>query len=343
MELRLEKCEISCKSMKNKVLIIGGEGYIGSVVSTYFLNNGYLVDSYDCLIYQNNKNLLSHFYNPRFNFIKGEMSELELKVNLSEYETIILLAGLVGDPITKKYHNLSIKINESDILSIIKLIKNYDLKFIFSSTCSNYGLRENLDPANEDDPLEPLSTYAKSKVLIEKNILSLKNESNFRPLIFRFATAFGISPRMRFDLTINQFTRDLVLKKTLKVYDKDTWRPYCHVIDFANILLQANQLIDKKDLAFEVFNVGVDENNASKFDIINIINNYINEIEVEFLNESIDKRNYVVSFSKLKSIFDTSNFMLLDNGIQEIINLVKKGVFDHDKSEELYGNYNIKL
>ena len=339
--MRSEKCEINMKN--NKVLIIGSEGYIGSVVSTYFLNNGYSVDSYDCLLYQNNKNLLSHFYNPRFNFIKGEMSELESKVNLSEYETIILLAGLVGDPITKKYHDLSIKINESDILGIIELIKNFDLKFIFSSTCSNYGLRENLDPANEEDHLEPLSTYAKSKVLIEKNILSLKNQSNFRPLIFRFATAFGISPRMRFDLTVNQFTRDMVLKKSLKVYDKDTWRPYCHVKDFANILLQANHLIDKKNLAYEVFNVGIDENNASKFDIINIIKNYVNDTEVEFLNESIDKRNYVVNFSKLKSTFDTSNFIFLDNGIYEIIKLIKKGVFDQDKSEELYGNYNINL
>ena len=210
------------KNKKNKILIIGGEGYIGSVVSNFFLNNSIEVDSYDCLLYQNNYHLLSNFYNNNYKFIHGKMSEINSKVKFSNYGTIILLAGLVGDPITKKYHELSLKINEKDILNIIDSLKNLDVRFIFSSTCSNYGLRENLNPASENDKLEPLSTYAKSKVLIEKEILSLKNDSKFNPIIFRFATAFGLSPRMRFDLTVNQFTRELTLGRKLKVYDKDT-------------------------------------------------------------------------------------------------------------------------
>lgn len=332
------------KNKKNKILIIGGEGYIGSVVSNFFLNNSIEVDSYDCLLYQNNYHLLSNFYNNNYKFIHGKMSEINSKVKFSNYGTIILLAGLVGDPITKKYHDLSLKINEKDILNIIYSLKNLDVRFIFSSTCSNYGLRENLNPASENDKLEPLSTYAKSKVLIEKEILSLKNDSKFNPIIFRFATAFGLSPRMRFDLTVNQFTRELTLGRKLKVYDKDTWRPYCHVKDFANILFQAVNLIDIKNLCFEVYNVGIDENNASKYKIINIINDKMKkDNKVDYIEESIDKRNYVVDFSKLKKTFDTSKFVTLDEGISEIYEMIKNGLFNEDKNIDLYGNFILKV
>lgn len=328
------------KNSKNKILIIGGEGYIGSVVTNFFLKKGIEVDSYDCLLYQNNYHLLSNLYDDNYKFIHGKMSEINSKVKFNNYSTIILLAGLVGDPITKKYHELSLKINENDILNIIDSIKNLDIKFIFSSTCSNYGLRENLNPASEIDKLEPLSTYAKSKVLIEKEIMSLKNESKFSPIIFRFATAFGLSPRMRFDLTVNQFTRELALGRKLKVYDKDTWRPYCHVKDFANILFQAVNLIDIKNLSFEVFNVGIDENNASKYKIIKIINDLLKkDNKVDYIEKSIDKRNYVVDFSKLEKTFDTSKFVTLDEGISEIYEMIKNGLFNDDKNTDLYGNF----
>lgn len=327
------------KSSLNKILIIGGEGYIGSVVVNYFLEKGLKVDSFDNLTYKNFNNVVTNNYNKNYKFIYGEMSEIDSLVKFKDYSHIILLAGLVGDPITKKYKDLSIKINENQISNIISKIKDINLNFIFSSTCSNYGLRDDLSPASESDKLKPLSTYAKSKVYIEKKILSLAEKSNFIPTIFRFSTAFGLSPRMRFDLTINQFTREIALDRKLKIYDKDTWRPYCHVRDFANILYQCVTIEDEKKIKFEVFNVGIDENNASKSEIINRISKLKKNINIEISNESLDKRNYVVDFSKLKNVFSVDEFLSIDFGILEIFNMVSKNIFTDSETSEKYGNY----
>ena len=116
---------------------------------------------------------------------------------------------------------------------------------------------------NEDSPLNPLSLYAKAKVSIEQSILNLNFKKNFHPTIFRFATAFGLSDRMRFDLTINEFIRDLYFGKELQVYDPETWRPYCHIKDFAEIILRS-LFMPRETIAFEVFNAGSNKNNYSK-------------------------------------------------------------------------------
>ena len=242
--------------MKN-VLLIGGEGYIGNIVAQNLMSNGSIVTSYDNLIYNNNQCVLNKIQLDNYNFIYGDIQDKKrLESVIENSDAVVLLAGLVGDPITKKYPEESALINDQGVKNVIDLCAKYNVEnFIFVSTCSNYGLIENNELADENYKLNPLSLYAKSKVNAEKYILSLKGKTGMHPTILRFATAFGLSPRMRFDLTVSEFTRDLAIGKELLVYDAHTWRPYCHVLDFAR-LIQMVLEAPKEKVSCEVFNAG---------------------------------------------------------------------------------------
>ena len=224
--------------MNKKILLIGGAGYIGSVLSESFLKKNYKIKCFDSLIYSQKYCIESLNKDKNFEFILGDLRNYNKIDNLFENITdVVILAGLVGDPITKKYPQESKEINYVALKDFIDKCNNKKLKkVIFVSTCSNYGLIKNDDLADEDYILNPLSDYAKHKVDIENYIMSLKNKVDYSPTVLRFATAFGLSPRMRFDLTVNEFTRDLFIKKKLLVYDANTWRPYCHVNDFAYLI-----------------------------------------------------------------------------------------------------------
>jgi nucleoside-diphosphate-sugar epimerase len=187
--------------MRN-VLIIGGAGYIGTVVSEYLLQNNYKIKILDNFTYSKNFIENTFLLNNKLEFIHRNMNEIN---NIfKNIDSVVLLAGLVGDPITKKHPELAIKINRDYCKLVIDAsIKNKIKRLIFISTCSNYGLINNQDTAGEDYKLNPISLYAKCKVEIEEYIQS-KNEK-ICITILRFATAFGESPRMRYDLTINEF------------------------------------------------------------------------------------------------------------------------------------------
>jgi nucleoside-diphosphate-sugar epimerase len=324
-----------------KILIIGGSGYIGQVLSHYFLKKKYKVEVIDNLIYDQNNIALNLHNNINFSYQFLDMKNIFKSKSSNLYDSIIILAGLVGDPITKKYPQQSKIINEKYIQSIIKKIIKYEIsnKTIFVSTCSNYGLNEN-KILDEESELKPLSLYAKSKVKIEKFIINNFGEKNFSPTILRFATAFGVSPRMRFDLTLNEFTKELYFGNKLSVYDPETWRPYCHVLDFA----QAIDLVinSKKNITTnQIYNVGSDKNNHTKKDIIDTISKYIPNPKVRYVNKSIDKRNYRVNFAKIKKELHFNSKYSIDYGIREIIESLEKNYFKFDISNQ-YGNYQIK-
>ena len=234
--------------MNKTVLIIGGGGYIGSVLSSNLIDNGYNVKSMDLLIYHNHSCIINQYGKPHYEFIFGDMANVSiLEKALDKVEYVVLLAGLVGDPITKKYPKEANAINDDGVRTVIDTCKNTKIKrLIFVSTCSNYGLIRGAGLANEKHELKPLSLYAKSKVGIEKYILSLKNSVDYHPTILRFATAFGLSPRMRFDLTVSEFTRELFLGNELLVFDAETWRPYCHTQDFAKLIQKVLEAPEEK-------------------------------------------------------------------------------------------------
>ena len=319
---------------KEKLLLIGGEGYIGLVIKKILNKKGYDVYTYDNLIYSKEQKSKSK------KFLYGDIRDSNnLYKILKNFNKIIILAGLVGDPITKNYPKLSKHVNDHAIVKLIKMSANLKIKkLIFISTCSNYGMISSNQIADENFKLKPLSLYAKSKVKIEKTLINLKS-TNLNYTILRFATAFGISARMRFDLTINQFVRDIFYKKKLTIYDADTWRPYCHVFDFANIIYEVLQQPKKTNR--EIFNVGRDDNNYSKEMIIQKLRRYFPNLKIIYGKNDVDRRNYRVNFNKIQKILKVKPRYSIDFGIKQIIRyLEKKPVNFYNKSIK-YGNYKI--
>lgn len=321
-----------------KVLVVGGAGYIGSYLCSFLLKKNYEITSYDYFIYNNEYSLkklneLKKFKSKRFN-IKKKLKKKEI----NNYNLVILLAGLVGDPITKKYKKYSRISNILGVKNIINIFKNKNVRFIFVSTCSNYGFLKN-KIADEKTKLNPISLYAKQKVKIEKYILSLKNKSKFKPIILRFSTAFGLSHRPRFDLTINEFVLRAFLREKIDIFDQQTWRPYCHVKDFANVIYKCLKIEDKK-IFFEIFNIGSNKNNYRKIDIVRKIKKYLPYFNYRIVKYSKDPRDYRVDFTKLTKKLGIKSFFSIDYGIKEIINFLKS---EKKPSKYLsYGNFRIK-
>ena len=309
-----------------KILIIGGEGYIGQELNSYLQSkkNKYKIVVVDNLIYRQKPLNKNKDYN-NYEFINYDLTNTRKnKQILNDVYCVVILSGLVGDPITKKYPILSKNINEKLIKKII--IQSFQKKIprlIFVSTCSNYGLRDISSKAKENSVLKPLSLYAKSKVSLEKFILSKKQQSITVPTILRFATAFGLSRRMRFDLTINEFTKDIFFKKKLDVYDIDTWRPYCHIKDFSRLILKVINS-EKSKVNFQVFNAGSTSNNFTKKMIIQRILKYIKSDKIKYLEKGKDRRNYRVDFTKVNKKLGFKAKYSIDYGIKEIINWLKK-------------------
>ena len=323
--------------MKKKLLLVGGAGYIGNSIISYFLKLDYEISVVDNLIY---KQKFKH--KNKVNFIKSNfVSLLKMRKVVNTHDYVVFLAGLVGDPVTKKYPKLSKKINYYDTKAFIKYILNQNIKkFFFISTCSNYGLLSSKKKAKENETLKPLSLYAKEKVAIEKYILGFKFKTKVEVIILRFATAFGVSDRMRFDLTINEFTRDLLFFKKLKVYDADTWRPYCHVNDFAKTI---EKIINfKKKLNFQVFNVGSDQNNFTKRQIVKKIKKILKVGKITFQKSSNDPRNYRVNFDKIKKIINYQPSYSVNYGIKEIAAYLKQIYMKKKNYTKKMGNYSIK-
>jgi len=329
--------------MTKSVLIIGGEGYIGTVLSSYLLNKGYRVKSLDYLIYNNHSCVLNNYANDQYEFIFGDMkNKFVLDKALKDVENVVLLAGLVGDPITKKYPKEAKEINDIGVKAVIDACNNRGIKrLIFISTCSNYGLIEDDELADESHKLKPLSLYAESKVKVEKYILSLEEKVDYEPVILRFATAFGLSPRMRFDLTITQFTRELYLGNELVVFDENTWRPYCHTLDFSRLIYKVIEA-PSENISFEIFNAGGSSNNFTKKMIVDEILKFLPNGKVKYQKHGFDPRNYRVDFSKVDDKLGFKPQYNIQYGIKELMHAMDNQLFNLvDKNKIFYGNYKL--
>ena len=218
----------------NKVLLVGGAGYIGSALTKYLLSKNYKVKSLDALIYSHGYSVKKFEKNKNYEFVFGDIRDSKLvESSFEDVSDVVILVGLVGDPITKKYPKVAEEVNKISLKNFINRCYGKKLnKVIFISTCSNYGLLKNNEIADENHVLNPFSSYAKSNVEIEEYLISLKDKVDYSPTILRFATAFGLSYRMRFDLTVNQFTKEILDNKLLHIYDENT----CDLIAMSMIL-----------------------------------------------------------------------------------------------------------
>jgi nucleoside-diphosphate-sugar epimerase len=324
------------------ILLIGGAGYVGTVLTSHFLKKGYKVTVLDNFIYNNQFAIMPYMGDSDYRFINGDMGKNDdLEKTLGEGITdVILMAGLVGDPITKKYPEESYLVNEKGVKNCMDFFNHKGIgKLVFISTCSNYGLIKENEFADENFHLNPLSLYAKAKVANEQYLLGKKGSVDYTGAVLRFATAFGLSPRMRFDLSISEFVRDLYFGNELQVYDEDTWRPYCHVRDFAR-LLDIIINADSEKVAFEVFNAGGDVNNFTKRMIVEAILKHIPNGKVKYGVNGSDPRNYRVSFAKVKERLQFEPKFTVQYGIEELINALNVGLYrDSMEDKNKYGNY----
>ena len=329
--------------MNNSVLIIGAAGYIGPVLTNHLLTAGYRVTCLDRLLYQNNICVVPYLGNSNYRFIYGDLRDHGvLSRALHGVTNVILLAGLVGDPITKKYPDAAHAINDEGILGCIDFLNGKGLeRVVFISTCSNYGLIKSDELADETHPLSPLSLYAKAKVKVEQHLLARQGKVYYTPTILRFATAFGLAPRMRFDLTVNEFTRELALGRELLVFDANTWRPYCHVRDFARLIQQVIEA-PQANIAFEVFNAGGEINNFTKQGIVDTIVALLPDARVRYQERGSDPRNYRVNFRKVREILGFEPQYTVEYGVKELLSAIHEHVFDcADSMRNFHGNYEI--
>jgi len=326
------------------VLLIGGAGYVGSALTLHLLKEGIKVTVLDNFVYGNHASVTPFLGDKLYTLINGDLGAHEDLARASEGVTdVVVLGGLVGDPITKTYPAESDAINSRGIQACIDFFDDKQIdKLIFISTCSNYGLITGDNVADENYQLSPLSLYAKAKVAGEQYLMSKKGSVSYTGVVLRFATAFGISSRMRFDLSISEFTRDLYFGKELLVFDEHTWRPYCHIRDFSrliSIVLKA----DKQKVDFQVFNAGGDVNNYTKKMIVDAICTHIPDAKVKYGVNGSDPRNYRVSFEKVKTVLGFEPAFTVEAGIVELIEAFKAGIFgDSLEAKEKYGNYTLE-
>jgi nucleoside-diphosphate-sugar epimerase len=328
---------------ERKVLVIGGAGYIGSVLIQDLLADGHSVISTDYLIYENAPLAVTHWYHPRYEFRRLDLRKYATWPSLlAGVSDVVILGALVGDPITKKYPKQSHQINVDAVRQLLAQCNLEKVnKVIFVSTCSNYGLQKDNIPAAEEAGLNPLSVYAKNKVEIELYLQA--QHWNFHYTILRFATAFGLSPRMRFDLTVSEFTRELFLRRELLVYDPDTWRPYCHVRDLARAMCR---VLDYPigEVSEQVFNTGGDRNNHTKRSIVEIISKQLPGSQVAYKEHGSDPRNYRVNFAKIREKLDFEPHYTVEDGMKELLGALESGVFDDAEGRpNFYGNRSIPI
>ena len=312
------------------ILITGGAGYIGSVLTKKLVKKGYNVKILDSLIY--GKIGISHLLsNNSIELIAGDLRDLKLvDETLKGIDSVIHLAAIVGDPLCQRIPKAAKQINEIATKRLVKLCKKNGItRFIFASTCSNYGSSEDL--VDESSPVNPLSLYSETKVNSESFILKSKT-SDFEPCVLRFSTAFGISPKMRFDLLLQEFIRDALIENRILIFGPQYWRPLVHVDDISQACILG--LRKSSDLiSGEIYNVGDNNQNYKKITLAKMVKNFIPSTEIKIRDLKKDTRNYRVSFDKIQNNLGFKITKNVYDGIIEILDKIIKRKIDPRESE----------
>jgi len=309
-----------------KILVTGGAGYIGSVLVRQLLEKGYNVRVIDSLKW-GGESLYEVMTNENFEFFKGDIRNTEdIKVALKGVNSVIHLAAIVGDPACSKFSDEAKQTNWDASINLFEECEKTDIeRFVFASTCSNYGkMKESDNFVKEDSELNPVSLYAELKVKFENYLLNEKINSKICSTALRFSTVYGFSSRMRFDLTVNEFTRNMVIENFQEIWGEQFWRPYAHVDDLcrASILVLESQ---KDKVKSQVFGVGDTKENYQKGMIIREINKLVDG-EIKYVAKNEDPRDYRVDFSKIKDELGFSISKTVPDGIREIKKIVESEI-----------------
>ena len=294
-----------------KILITGGSGYLGSVITGNFLQKGAKVTVLDNLMYNQTSSII-YSHNKNFKFIYGDVRNKSLLKDLVfDFDVIIPLAAIVGFPACDRDKDLATAVNYEHVRYICELVKGTNTKIVYPNTNSGYGIGESGE-CTEESPLNPISHYGVTKVKAEGEVLGIGGIS------VRLATVFGTSPRMRMDLLVNEFVYKALTDKYITIFEKDFVRNYIHIRDVANVFLFMIENYEKH--SGEVFNVGLSDANLSKEQLVEKIKGYVPDFAITYSDyySDPDKRDYIVSNEKIESVGWVAEHSL-DNGIEELI------------------------
>ncbi|CAN5434351.1 NAD(P)-dependent oxidoreductase [soil metagenome] len=328
-----------------RILVVGGAGYVGNVLVRRLLDLGCQVHVLDRLLFDQGTALSGLVEHPLFSFQLGDLcDESEVESALDGVTDVVILAALVGDPIAGKYPDLARRINDG-CKKVLELAEKRGVgRLVFTSTCSNYGLRDTSEPADETSDLAPVSLYAELKVDFERYVLSRSEDLSLCPVLLRIATAYGLSQRMRFDLTISEFTQTLATGQELVVYDADTWRPYCHVDDISGAIITALESEEEK-VRGEVFNVGHSDENYTKRMVVDVVQDAIGGVgKVTFEEGGRDPRNYRVSFEKIHQQLGFEPRHRVPETVATLVAAIQARVFDDfDSRPGFFTNHSVVI
>ena len=323
------------KEKVKAVLVIGGAGYIGSQLCRDLLDKGYRVRILDTFLF-GDFSVRDLYANPAFEVMVGDFRNIESVFKaIPDVDAVVHLGGLVGDPACALDDDQTLEINLTATMVVAEICQALKIeRLIFASSCSVYGAAGN-EVLTESSSLNPVSLYARTKIASEQVLLDLANEE-FSPTILRFSTLFGLSPRPRFDLVVNLLTAQAVKEGRITVSGGSQWRPFVHVKDVSKTIITTLEAPLKK-VRKEIFNVGSDRNNFTIMDVANKISHLVPRTKIKILEDAADKRDYNVSFNKLRETLDLDLSIGLEEGILEIKNAFTNGTL-RDYSSTKYSN-----
>ncbi|HET9915371.1 MAG TPA: NAD(P)-dependent oxidoreductase [Anaerolineales bacterium] len=325
------------------VLITGGAGYIGSLLTSELLRANCRVTVLDSLLF-GGESLVPFLHHPNFHFVKTDVTEPRavkdaLKDGWQKPDAIVHLAAIVGFPACQAVgRQVAWRYNvEATKLVFDQAVDAGVERFVFSSSYSNYGLSTDGKPVTEESTLNPQSIYAETKIASEEFLLTQK-EASCAPLIFRFATLYGISPRTRFDLIVNQFVLEAFTKRELIIYQRGYSRSFVHIRDVVRGVILGLEA-ERSKICGEIFNLGTDHGNYSKDDIVRLVLKRMPETTVEYKDLTFggDMRDITVSFAKIKKVLGFDTTLDVDDGIRELLFALKAGII-RNPNDEKYRN-----
>ena len=321
-------------------VVTGGAGYIGSLLTSELLRANWRVTVLDSLLF-GGESLIPYWHHPNFHFVKADVTDPRavknsLKSDWPKPEAVIHLAAIVGFPACQAVGKQAAwKYNVEATKRVFEQAAALgSARFVFASSYSNYGLSPDGKPVTEESPLNPQSLYAETKIAAEEFLLS-QRDAVPAPLLFRFATLYGISPRTRFDLIVNQFVLEAFTRRELIIYQRGYSRSFIHVRDTIRGIMMGLDAPETK-IRGQVFNLGTDRGNYTKDEIVNLVLRRMPETVVSYKDLTFggDMRDITVSFEKVKRELGYETTLNVDDGIRELVFALKSGLIRNPHDEK---------
>jgi nucleoside-diphosphate-sugar epimerase len=321
-----------------KAAVTGGAGYVGGLVVDELLEAGHEVRALDVLLH-GQEDVAESLQSKGVELVRGDVRDADARRRALEgADAVVHLAAIVGDPACARDPEFSHAVNVEGSRGVVADARELGVeRLVFASTCSNYGrMADPTVPIDETSELAPVSLYAEQKVGIEQALLNGQAGGELSVTCLRFATVYGVGPRMRFDLTVNEFTRDLWAGRKLDVFGELFWRPYIHVHDAARavaLVLRSGPA----SVSGEVFNAGHSDENYRKLDLVELITGRLGRGDVEYVHKAEDPRDYKVSFEKIRAQLGFEPLHRVPDGIDEIVEALERERFG-DPFDGRYSN-----